>query len=62
MPYPFSFLKQVIEGLPCVGGPQRLWSRSFLFNHHAHGVERAIVTLVLARNSFGDGLRTFKTA
>jgi hypothetical protein len=57
-----SFLEQIVEGLPCVGGPQRLGRRSFLFHHDANGVEGAIVALVLAGNSFGDGLRTFKTA
>jgi hypothetical protein len=57
-----SLLKQIVEGLPCVGRPQRLGCRGLFFDHHADGVEAAVVALVLARNPFGNGLGTFKTA
>jgi hypothetical protein len=57
---PRLFLEQIFKGLAGVQGTRRCRRRGLFFYAHADGIKRALIDLVFAGNSCGDGLSAFK--
>src|ERR1700687_1636897 len=55
-------LKQIVKRRARVIRTLTAFDRRFLFDHHAYGIERAVVALVFGRDSGGNRLIAFEAA
>src|SRR5580698_8861631 len=55
-------LEEILEGGARVHGAGGSWRGGFLFYADSHGKKSALIALVFARDSLGDGLGAFEAA
>lgn len=57
-----SVLEKIVKRRACVIGTLTAFAGGFFFDHHANGINRAVVALVFGRDSGGDRLIAFEAA